>query len=478
MTAEKGTWRMADNFTRDEVLELLYEKYIAPTVGKDEVFLGVEIEFPVVNLAEGRPVDFAVVHDLTRRFKAEFGFYTAVIDSEREICSLLRFDNDDILSYDCSYNNLELSFGKDTELQNIKKRFTAYYTFIQKTLAESGHTLTGLGVNPYRAFNDLVPIPNGRYRMLFRHLSQYTKYRDRIPMFFHPYPNYGMFSSASQVQLDVPYDRLIETIGAFSLLEPVKALLFSNSVMTGEDESVLCARDMLWENSTHGINPHNVGMYEPVPETVDELLEYIASTSIYCTEQDGKYFDFDPVNIVEYFGRRQVYGEYFDAEAGAYRDVVFAPKREDLKYLRSFKFEDLTFRGTIEFRSVCCQPVRDAFSVAAFHLGLIGRTGEMSGLLQADRAMYHHGYGAAELRKLFNRRELPPFADPAALRGLLLRVLDLASDGLAERGLGEEAELKPLYERAERLTNPARDLLARTDAGEPVEGVIRDYAAL
>jgi hypothetical protein len=76
------------------------------------IFIGVEIEFPVVNLAK-KPVDFGVVHDLTRRFKTEFGFYTAVIDSDREICSLVRFDNDDILSYDCSYNNLELSFGKE-----------------------------------------------------------------------------------------------------------------------------------------------------------------------------------------------------------------------------------------------------------------------------------------------------------------------------------------------------------------------------
>ncbi|MDR1495392.1 MAG: glutamylcysteine synthetase [Clostridiales Family XIII bacterium] len=468
---------MADIFTREEVREMLYGKYIAPTIGKDEVFIGVEIEFPVLNLSRG-PVDFGVVHDLTRRFKAEFGFYTAVIDADKEICSLVRFDNDDILSYDCSYNNLELSFGKEAELRKIKERFTAYYTFIQKTLAESGHTLTGLGVNPYRDRNNLVPIPNGRYRMLFHHLSQYTKYRDRIPMFFHPYPDYGMFSSASQVQLDVQYYRLVETIRAFSLLEPVKGLLFSNSVLTGENEALLCARDMLWENSTHGINPHNIGMYEPIPETVDELLEYIASTSIYCTEKEGKYINFEPVNIVEYFERRQVYGEYFDAETDTYRDIVFAPKSDDLKYLRSFKLEDLTFRGTIEFRSVCCQPVRDAFSVAAFHLGLLGHTDELCELFESDRAMYHHGYGAAELRKLFIRRELPVFADAKALRGLLIRVLDLASAGLRERGLGEEVELLPLYERAERLTNPARELLARTDAGESVENVVRDYAAL
>ena len=38
-------------------------------------------------------------------------------------------------------------------------------------------------------------------------------------------------------------------------------------------------------------------------------------------------------------------------------------------WLRPFKFADLTQRGTIEFRSVCEQPVRDALAPAAFHAG-------------------------------------------------------------------------------------------------------------
>ncbi|MFQ9792099.1 MAG: hypothetical protein ACLRX7_01780 [Acutalibacteraceae bacterium] len=41
-----------------------------------------------------------------------------------------------------------------------------------------------------------------------------------------------------------------------------------------------------------------------------------------------------------------------------------------MEYLRSYKFEDLTFRGTIEYRSACCQPVSECMCVAAFHVGL------------------------------------------------------------------------------------------------------------
>lgn len=66
------------------------------------------------------------------------------------------------------------------------------------------------------------------------------------PMYFHHYPEYGMFSSASQVQLDVEYDKLILILNTLSKLEPIKAILFSNSVMLGEDEDNLCCRDMFW----------------------------------------------------------------------------------------------------------------------------------------------------------------------------------------------------------------------------------------
>ena len=55
---------------------------------------------------------------------------------------------------------------------------------------------------------------------------------------------------------------------------------------------------------------------------------------------------------------------------GSYKEISFSPAIEDLEYLRTFKFVDLTFRGTIEFRSVCCQSITDVMTVASFHLGL------------------------------------------------------------------------------------------------------------
>jgi gamma-glutamylcysteine synthetase len=233
---------------------------------------------------------------------------------------------------------------------------------------------------------------------------------------------------------------------------------------------------MFWENSTHGINPHNIGMFECDIDTAEDLLEYISSTSMYCLERDGKYINFPPVPVNEYFRKDYITGEYF--EAGSYHEITFEPEIDDLEYLRTFKFEDLTFRGTMEFRSVCCQPIADVMTVSAFHLGLKEMLEELDALLEEDHVIYHHGYSATELRKLFTHRELPEFVDKAAVYKLARQVVELAEQGLVNRGYGEERYLEPLYERIEGYSNPARKMMYELEHNVPMEDIIREYSSL
>lgn len=456
------------------VMEKLYQRYIEPTKKKRKAYIGIEIELPIINL-DKQAVDFEKIHELTFKFMEYFQFETISIDDEGNINAVRHKESGDILSYDCSYNNLELSLGKGETLQPLYQRFCAYYVFIQQELQRYHYTLTGMGVNPYRKYNQNVPIPNGRYRMLFHHLNSYTKYQD-LPMYFHEYPDYGLFASASQVQLDVDYDELPMTIRAFSKVEPIKALLFNNSVLLGEHEELACCRDMFWENSTHGINPHNIGMFNCEIESVEDLLEYLSSLSMYCLERDGKYINFPPIPVLEYFNKDLIKGEYY--ADGGYHEIEFAPAIEDLEYLRAFKFEDLTFRGTIEFRSVCCQPIADVMTVAAFHVGLKEQLEALDDLLEHDYILYHHGFSATELRKLFVKRELPHFVEKEKIYQLAEQVVDLAKKGLQSRGYGEEQYLKPLYERIRQQLNPAQRMLSSLEEHKNIESVILEYSRI
>ena len=211
-------------------------------------------------------------------------------------------------------------------------------------------------------------------------------------------------------------------------------------------------------------------------ESEEDLLSYIESTSIYCVERGDKYINFPPINIVEYFNRSQIEGEYY--ENGRYRKIRFEPGPEDIRYLRTFKFEDLTFRGTIEYRSICCQPIKDAMTVAAFHLGLRNRLHELYALLKSDHVIYHHGYTAGELRKMFVRKKLPSFVNKKDLFLLVEKVLRLGEEGLRERGFGEEVFLRPFFERMERRTNPAKEMLDLREQGVPLEDIILSYGQL
>ncbi|WP_407720954.1 glutamylcysteine synthetase [Ruminococcus sp. JE7B6] len=458
--------------TREEVISRLYDRYIRPTEDKKDSFIGVEIEMPIVNL-NGEAVDFDTVHLLTAAFLREFDFTATSFDEEGHIYSAVNSENGDVFSYDCSYNNMEFSFGKEKNLYTIHDRFKTYYGFVQEFFKKFNYTLTGMGINPNRGVNHNLPIENGRYKMLFNHLSSFSKYF-YIPMFFHRYPQFGMFSSASQVQLDVTRERLPEVVDTFNKLEPVKALIFSNSVLLGENEDLLCCRDMLWENSTHGVNQHNVGMYDCDINSVEDLLSYISTASIYCVEREGKYLNFPPVNILEYFTLDSLTGEY--TENGKAYQMKFSPQPEDISYLRTFKFEDLTYRGTIEFRSSCCQPIGDVMTVAAFHLGLMDRTERLKKLIEADNSIYHNGYNAAELRHQLVHRDLPKYVDPDGVYDLARKVLELSFEGLAQRGQGEEKYLEPLFERVKNRTNPAKTMLDRLKNGEGIYSIVKSYA--
>ena len=452
--------------------EAIYERFILPTKRKRTKLVGLEFELPIVN-RKNEPVDFNVVHKVTDAFLQEFSFNKISRDDDGYIYTAINEVTGDGLSFDCSYNTLEFSFGTENDMNVLYQRFVKYYTCVQNLLNQYNHTLTGMGINPHHAVNKNVPVVSERYRMLLHHLCSYTKYGKEI--LFHNHPDFGLFSCASQIQMDVEEKNLVETLNTFTKLEPLKVLIFANSPW-GEEQEFLCSRDTLWRNSLHGLNRHNVDMYGLEFESIDEIILYIRSMSLYCVEREGKYVNFHPIPLTEYFASEEITGEYFDGER--YQQIQVHPEISDLQYLRSFKFEDLTFRGTVEFRSVCEQPVKEIMASAAFHAGLMENLHPLTELLESDHIIYHKGYNASELRRMFVKREIPNIFDKKEISGLITRVLSLARDGLEKRGFGEEKFLKPLYRRAEELLSPAREMVEGLQAGKSMDDYIEEYGRL
>lgn len=441
--------------------QVLYDKYIVPTQRERSQKAGLEFELPIVNL-DKKPVDFSLIHTMTSAFIDQFHFDQFLYDDQGNIFDAIDSKTQDSLSYDCSYNTLEFSFGPEEDLHIIHSRFKKYYSFIQEYLKTYNHTLTGMGINPYADYNEKKPIENGRYRMLFHHLASYPKYD--FP--HHEYPAFGLFSCASQVQLDVEEKNLVQTLNTFNKLETIIPFLFANSLLV---DGLLCSRDYLWKYSLHGYNPHNVDVYETEFTSIDDVLRYIESMSMYCVDKENKYLNFAPISLDDYFSQDVIHAEYY--EDGKYVNYDFKPEYSDLKYLRSYKFNDLTFRGTIEFRSVCQQPIHDIMTPSALYVGLMENIDALDQRLQKEEMFHQHSI--SEIRTAMNQKEYPEWVSIDKICALWKDVLGIAEEGLKKRNKGEEEYLVPLYQRLEERKSPARRMV---ESNQPVEYFIREYA--
>ena len=443
---------------------LIYDRFIAPLQKPRANYIGIEIEMPVVNLS-GEKTDKTVSITAVKKAIEHFGFTPNKFDDDGICHEAVCGDTGDVFSFDCSYNNFEISLGRVRTLHEAQARFRDYVRFINGELNRYQHTLTGMGINPNYKINDFNFVPSPRYRMLEGYLKKCKVWKGQ----FHPFYGYGTFSSASQVQLDVTEENLCETIEAFSLVEPLKAVLFANSFLPDKPE-LLCVRDYFWEQSPHGINPGNVGFFEPLPKSADEITDYLSKASIFCAERDGKYLFFYPIPFDEYLKRDTVDGEYYD---GDYHTCSLTPSAGDITYLRTYKQIDLTARGTLEFRSACTQPLGEAMTVAAFHLGLMNQTKKLTNLMK-NSFLYQANEKPAQLRQKMNRADFLSFVNADELKALLSKVLQLCAEGLKERGYSEEIYLSPLYDRARTLTSPSACLLRQNDINKSV----REYAKL
>ena len=443
---------------------LIYDRFIAPLQKPRANYIGIEIEMPVVNLS-GEKTDKTVSITAVKKAIEHFGFTPNKFDDDGICHEAVCGDTGDVFSFDCSYNNFEISLGRVRTLHEAQARFRDYVRFINGELNRYQHTLTGMGINPNYKINDFNFVPSPRYRMLEGYLKKCKVWKGQ----FHPFYGYGTFSSASQVQLDVTEENLCETIEAFSLVEPLKAVLFANSFFPDKPE-LLCVRDYFWEQSPHGINPGNVGFFEPLPKSTGEITDYLSKASIFCAERDGKYLFFYPIPFDEYLKRDTVEGEYYD---GDYHTCSFTPSAEDIAYLRTYKQIDLTARGTLEFRSACTQPLGEAMTVAAFHLGLMNQTKKLTNLMK-NSFLYQANEKPAQLRQKMNRADFLSFVNADELKALLSDVLQLCAEGLKERGYSEEIYLSPLYDHARTLTSPSVCLLRQND----VNKAVREYAKL
>ena len=412
--------------TKQQAIKLLKEKYLSNMKEDSELFVGVELEFPIVE-TNGNKTNIEVTKNLFRTLANLSDFEVEKIDDDKNPIQLVHRSSKDRILFELSYNTIEFAFERAHSINEVAKRFEAYLKIIQPILQENNHEIQGHGIHPMWKENDNSPVKIERYKMLMAFLAM-----NGTGMKTHPYPSYGAFICGNQVQLDVRRDNYIRIINAFNKIEAAKAYLFSNSEFSAEAWNTKIARDIFWEESLHGYYKENVGIYPKDYQSEEEFFNNLARTAIFTATREGKSYYFKPIRVEDYLDQKEITAYTADGN-----EKIINPVKEDLKQHRSYQFQDLTARGTVEFRSVCTQPLETTFAPIAFELGLFVQLEKLEDYLEDSSFIYNEEQDYRKLRKKYSKKILST-EEKEAIQSFSKDLLDIAEAGLMKRGYGEE----------------------------------------
>lgn len=412
--------------TKQQAIKLLKEKYLSNMKEDSELFVGVELEFPIVE-TNGNKTNIEVTKNLFRTLANLSDFEVEKIDDDQNPIQLIHCSSKDRILFELSYNTIEFAFERARSINEVAKRFEAYLKIIQPILQEDHHEIQGHGIHPLWQENDNSPVKIERYKMLMAFLAM-----NGTGMKTHSYPSYGAFICGNQVQLDVRRDNYLRIINAFNKIEAAKAYLFSNSEFSAESWDTKIARDIFWEESLHGYYKENVGIYPKDYQSEEEFFNNLARTAIFTATREGKSYYFKPIRVEDYLDQKEITAYTADGN-----EKIIKPVKEDLKQHRSYQFQDLTARGTVEFRSVCTQPLETTFAPIAFELGLFVELEKLENYLEDSSFFKNEEQDYRKLRKKYSKKILSK-EEKEAIQSFSKDLLDIARAGLMKRGCGEE----------------------------------------
>ena len=417
-------------------IQLLKNRYLKHIKENPDLFVGIELEFPIVHIG-GNPTNIEVSKELMRFLVEALDLEVERLDEEGNPIQLVEPISQDRILFEVSYTTLEFAFGRAQNIQEVEGRFQAYMKVIQRKLGEKHHAIQGWGIHPNWDINDNRPVAYPRYQMLMDYLSMGSHQESAL---LHDFPQYGAFICGSQVQLDVSKSNYLRVINAFTQIEAAKAYLFANSEFSGADWDTKISRDIFWEESMHGIYAENVGVNAKLFQNENDFFDYLDHSAIFTAERDGEPYYFSPIRARDYLDTDEIPAYTLNG-----KETLLVPQEKDFQTHRSYQFQDLTTRGTIEFRSVCTQPLDRTFASAAFHLGLLVNLDKFETYLETAPFFEQFGRDYKSLRRQFSKKQLTD-EETAGIVQFTKDLLAIAEQGLEKRGQSEMAYLEPLKE--------------------------------
>ena len=125
----------------DIARELLRERYFTNLKESNDLFVGIELELPIVHLT-GEAVDFSVVFALFEALVDQLSLSIEKTDAHGQAIQLVSDENEDRILFEVGYNTIEFAFDKAETIGQVETRFATYLAVIQPFLRDRNHLLT------------------------------------------------------------------------------------------------------------------------------------------------------------------------------------------------------------------------------------------------------------------------------------------------------------------------------------------------
>ncbi|MDD3411552.1 MAG: hypothetical protein PHY12_12165 [Eubacteriales bacterium] len=410
-----------------DVDRLLYHYLIDGIQRNHRHHVGVELECPLVS-EQGGAIDLSIVQPMFRALEP-LGFQVTRRASDGSPLAA-KDEAGHTLTFDTCYENVEFASASTPTLWDIYDRYRAVLAALQGALKPLRHCLVGVGYNPNIARTQ----PHNIESELTLAIAEYFR---EHPVNRHFAKDFYCMVSSEQVHFNTTEQELPKIFEAFTRLDWLNILLFSDSPAHIDGQRYLCARNELYMRSAFrqiGL----VGAQQLGPQSAMEIAQTYRDISLFMRQRDGHAQVFSPEPVKTYFDRP---------------DAL----EEDIHCLDLERNIVTTSYGTVEYRILCTQPFDQAFTPSAFNLGLRFQLEDALACARAFDEKYH--LPEPNERNRLASMGVPEFAPREAIHRYASELLILASEGLKARGYGEEAMLRPLLERERLLDSPAAQLV-------------------
>ncbi|MCE5342006.1 MAG: hypothetical protein LLF96_00230 [Eubacteriales bacterium] len=413
---------------------LLYH-YLTDGISKNHNnHVGVELEFPMAPM-DGKNFSAGIAQTLMEGIQAE-DYRISRVDQDG-VPLAVKDDAGNVLTFDTCLENVEFASASAPSLWTPYLRFRRTLEAEQKILQANGHTLLGVGFNPFLARSANPHLIERELTLAIAEYFQHYRMKRRY------YKDFYCVISSEQVHFNTTIEELPLLFELFTRLDWINILLFADSPTHLDGSLYLCARNELYMRSSFkqiGL----VGAQKLGLATAEEIAHSYEDVCLFMRKRDGVTNVFAPTPVREYFQRP---------------DAL----EEDIHYLDLERNIVTTSYGTIEYRILCAQPFGQAFTPSAFNLGL--RTELMETLALARAFDARHSMPAPNERNRQASMGCCAFSSTEDTLHYARELLQLAKKGLKSRGYGEERMLAPLEDRQTLLDSPAAVLSRAVKSG-------------